>query len=362
MPDLRRYGVADTVHFVLIAAGTTTFTAAPVFQSEDVIIRVDGNSAAFTTNLPVGFGRGHFRLTLTAGELTGQKVMILVQDQTTLRVWEDNAIYIETYGSPGPAQHLFDTDLAKCSGQFVEVQGGRLKVDADKSSGSWLLAPTAAGRWPTDVAKCSGEFLAAPIGNRLLVDVDKSSGVFLLAPSAGGRFRVDVDKCSNEYLVAPVGGHLLVDADKSSGQYLVAPVAGRYQVDLVKCSGNFVLGASSSGHMPVDLAKGSGSYILAPVSGFLQAQPGQFSTNARSEINAEMVDALNTDTYAEPGTAAPAATTTLERKLSFLFKAWRNRVTQDDERYSVYNDDAATTGQFATVSDSGGVFDKGEVQ
>src|SRR3990167_4785743 len=191
MAELRRYGVADTVHFVLIAAGTTNFTASPVFQSEDVILRRDGNSAAFTTNLPVGFGRGHFRLNLTAGELTAQKIMVLVQDQTTLKVWEDNAIYIETYGSPGPAQHLFDTDVAKCSGQFVEVASGRLKVDADRSSGTWLLAPSPGGRWRTDLDKCSGEYLVVPVGNRMRVDVDKSSGVFLLAPSAGGRFRVD---------------------------------------------------------------------------------------------------------------------------------------------------------------------------
>lgn len=47
-----------------------------------------------------------------------------------------------------------------------------------------------------------------------------------------------------------------------------------------------------------------------------------------AQVNAEVVDALNVDTYAEIGQEAPAATQTLRKMLGYLYKAWRNRSTQ----------------------------------
>ena len=75
-----------------------------------------------------------------------------------------------------------------------------------------------------------------------------------------------------------------------------------------------------------------------------------------------MVDALATDTYAEPGQGTPAATTSLAAKINYLYKAWRNRLTQTATTYSLYNDDATTVGQKATVSDNGTTYDKGEIE
>lgn len=80
-----------------------------------------------------------------------------------------------------------------------------------------------------------------------------------------------------------------------------------------------------------------------------------------AQVNAEVVDALATDTYAEPGQGAPAATATLAAKVNYLYKAWRNRSTQTATTYSLYADDATTVDQKATVSDNGTTADKGEV-
>ena len=97
----------------------------------------------------------------------------------------------------------------------------------------------------------------------------------------------------------------------------------------------------------IALAKGTG------VTGFTDLSAAQ--------VNAEVVDALATDAYAEPTQGAPAATTTLAAKVNYLYKAWRNRTTQSATTYSLYADDAVTVDQKATVSDSGTVFDRGEV-
>lgn len=80
-----------------------------------------------------------------------------------------------------------------------------------------------------------------------------------------------------------------------------------------------------------------------------------------ADINAEVVDALVTDTYGEPGQGAPAATASLKDKLGYLYKSWRNRKTQTATEWSLYNDDATTVGQKATVADDGTTASKTEI-
>jgi len=84
-------------------------------------------------------------------------------------------------------------------------------------------------------------------------------------------------------------------------------------------------------------------------------------TLSLAAINAEVDTALATTTYAEPGQGAPGATVSLSDKIGYLYKAWRNRSTQNATQYALYNDDATTIDQKATVSDDGTTADKGEV-
>ena len=80
-----------------------------------------------------------------------------------------------------------------------------------------------------------------------------------------------------------------------------------------------------------------------------------------AEINAEMVDTLNVDTYAEPGQGTPAATASLAAKIGYLFKNWRNRKTETATQWSLYNDDAVTIDQKSTVADDGTTGSKTEI-
>ena len=81
-----------------------------------------------------------------------------------------------------------------------------------------------------------------------------------------------------------------------------------------------------------------------------------------AQVNAEVVDALATDTYAEPGQGSPAATASIATKLGFLYKAWRNRSTQTSSEYALYADDGTTKDQEAAVSDDGTTLVRSEVQ
>ena len=80
---------------------------------------------------------------------------------------------------------------------------------------------------------------------------------------------------------------------------------------------------------------------------------GGMSTGMKAEVNAEVVDTLNTDTYAEPGQESPGATVALTTKIGYLYKAWRNKSTQTATEYNLYADDASTVDQKSTVSDDG---------
>ena len=80
-----------------------------------------------------------------------------------------------------------------------------------------------------------------------------------------------------------------------------------------------------------------------------------------AQVNTEVVDALATDTYPEPGQGAPPATASLATKLGYTYKGWRNKRTQDGTTEKLFADDGSTVDQKATVSDDGSTFTKGEV-
>lgn len=82
-----------------------------------------------------------------------------------------------------------------------------------------------------------------------------------------------------------------------------------------------------------------------------------------AQVNAEVVDALITDTYGEPGQGAPPATASLKDKICYLFKAWRNKLTTTSGasgQISLYNDVGDTIDQKSVTSDDDTTFTKGE--
>lgn len=87
----------------------------------------------------------------------------------------------------------------------------------------------------------------------------------------------------------------------------------------------------------------------------------ELATQAKADVNVEVVDALNVDTYAEPGQGTPAATLSLAAKVNYLYKAFRNRKTQTSTTWNLFNDDAVTVDQKATVADDGTTASKTEV-
>lgn len=117
---------------------------------------------------------------------------------------------------------------------------------------------------------------------------------------------------------------------------------------------------TSAGH--VTLA--DGSLVTAKLGTFALAKTTNitgFNDLSAAAVNAELVDCLNVDTYAEPGQGAPAATASLVAKIGHLYKAARNKKTQTATTFSLFADDATTVDTKSTVSDDGTTFTFGEL-
>lgn len=77
-----------------------------------------------------------------------------------------------------------------------------------------------------------------------------------------------------------------------------------------------------------------------------------------AQVNAEMVDALATDTYAEPS-GVPGATVALAAKIGYLYMALRNQVTVTSTKKTFYDDSGAAEWE-KDLSDNGTTYTETE--
>lgn len=109
---------------------------------------------------------------------------------------------------------------------------------------------------------------------------------------------------------------------------------------------------------------GNGSVVAASVTGNVggnvTGSVGSLATQAKADVNAEVLDVLNVDTFAEIGQETPAATQTIRKMVGWMYKLSRNQVDQTSTQQLVYADNASTVDQKSTVSDDGTTYRRGE--
>ena len=91
-----------------------------------------------------------------------------------------------------------------------------------------------------------------------------------------------------------------------------------------------------------------------------QAAIAALNNISTAQVNAEVVDALNVDTYAEPGQGAPGATISLAAKLNWLYTSWRNKKDNNGTVTNLYADNGTTVVSKQNTSESGGTVTKAE--
>jgi len=144
----------------------------------------------------------------------------------------------------------------------------------------------------------------------------------------------------------------------------ISTVTGNVSADVISLSGDAAAADNAEAFFDGTGYAGTGNTIptVTTVTNLTNAPTaGDLTATMKTSVKTEAVAALNTDTYAEPGQGAPAATTTLVGKIGYMYKAFRNRFTQTATEAKLYADDAATVDQKATVSDDATTFDRGEM-
>jgi hypothetical protein len=227
------------------------------------------------------------------------------------------------------------------------------EVDVTHQGGGAIPAPAVTG--VPDVNMTHHVDVAASVTNsELAVNVGQIIGT---APSlTTGDIDVNVSTVAaaaltsieNEILDADMTGHQTLG---TLGQAIGDPVADTttiYQATVTDATGD---------NVAVDVVAVKAELDKVPLSDGTNS----WNATALAAINAEVDTALATTTYAEPGQGTPAATASLKDKIGYLYKAWRNRSNQTSTTYQLFNDDASTVDQKATVSDDATTAEKGEV-
>lgn len=168
-----------------------------------------------------------------------------------------------------------------------------------------------------------------------------------------------------DQVVASIAGTTLANLDVAVSTRLAPTVAARtLDVSAGGAAGvdwaNVETPGSTVGLSATTISTGQ---VVASVAGAVGSVTGLTAANldvavstrsslTAANVNAEVVDALNVDTYVEP-TAAPAATATLVTKIGWLFALARNKRTQTSTSQALRND--ADSGSIATsaVDDDG---------
>lgn len=245
------------------------------------------------------------------------------------------------------------------------------------------VAAIADGVW--DEAR-SGHVAAGSFGEYVLADATRLSGDATAADNAESFFDgtgyagtgntiPTVTTVTNQVTAnvtgisgdASAADNLEAALDGTGGVTISAALTGNITGNLSGSVGSVtgavgsVTGAVGSVTGAVGSVTGAVGSVTGNVGGNVVGTVGSLAAQAKADVNAEVVDALATDTYAEPAQGTPAATATLAAKVNYLYKAWRNRSTQTATQYSLYADDATTVDQKAAVSDDATTFSRGEI-
>lgn len=82
---------------------------------------------------------------------------------------------------------------------------------------------------------------------------------------------------------------------------------------------------------------------------------GSLGATAKSDVNAEVLDVMSVDTFAELSTI-PGTSPTFLQKLQYIYEATRNKLTQTATTQLLFKNDSSTTLGTHTVSDDGTTF------
>lgn len=251
--------------------------------------------------------------------------------------------------------------VAGATGAGMDIDGGSTSgpaIDADATSGACVAIDTqsaAAGVGALHVQNASGH--GADIRG-------SATGMFVYGPTYG----IEFSALGAGHAIRLTGGTTTGSGIYATGHNAIRCVgngsgSGIYATGGSSGHGLYAQGGSSSGHGVYAAAQSSGDGINASgesdFKGDLDGSIGSLATQAKADVNAEILDVLNTDTFAEPG-SAPAATASMVTMVHWVFSQCRNKIIQDGSTQTLRNDADDADIASAAISDDGTTFIRGK--
>lgn len=287
-------------------ADTRLFQVNPTLAAGDVKISKDGGSLSNVTTLPTVISSSAIvKLELSSTEMNADNVMVLFIDAAGGQ-WCDLAINLQT------TANQFD-DLALASA-LSTVAG---YIDTEIAA---ILAAV-----DTEVAAIKAKTDALPSDPADDSDIDTQ--------------------------LATIAAYL----DTEIAAILAAVDT---EVAAIKAKTDALPASPAAVGSAMTLATDAVNAAALAASAVAEIQSG-LSTLTAGQVNAEVVDALSVDTYAEPG-SVPAATSSLKDKINWLFILARNKRLTTGSADKVRNDADSADVATATLSDDGTTFTRGE--
>ncbi len=280
------------------------FQANPTLAAGDVKVSTDGGSEANITTLPVVTPASSkwVKVTLSASEMNGDNIAVMFSDAAGDE-WKDMGLHIHTVAN-----------------QFDDLPtNAEVNAEVDTAISDAALATAASlATAQTDLDTLTG------LDGVTLATSQPNYAPNTTTPPTAAAIRSEVDSNSTQLAA------IVADTNELQGDW-----ADGGRLDLL-----------------IDA-------ILEDTGTTLPASISALNDLSASEVNTEVVDALATDTYAEPG-SVPAASATLAAKIGWLYLLARNKRTQTATTHTARNDaddgDVATS----TVSDDGTTLTLGE--
>ena len=198
--------------------------------------------------------------------------------------------------------------------------------------------------------------------DRLQVHVDEmTAGIITAAVIATGA--VDADAVATDAVTEIQSGLATASSLSTVAGYIDTEIATILaavdtEVAAIKAKTDLIPASPAAVGSAMTLAADAVNSSSLAASAVAEIQSG-LSTLTAGDVNAQVVDALSVDTYAEPG-SVPAATSSLKDKINWLFMLARNKRITSGTSDKVRNDaDSADVGT-AALSDDGTNFTRGE--
>lgn len=342
---------ATTVSNVTLAATTTSLTNLPAITTgwltaaglatdaaQEIRDAITGGAYALSTD-----ANGRIRIVdgTGAGELDSSSGSVSVFDFTTAA-----KALLQTEAEDAIVVHRLDE---------------LLNADSDIDG---VAPPTVGSVFHELLTKTAVSFTYDQTTDSLEAIRDRGDAAWITATgfstaAALATVQADTDDIQTRLPAALVGGRMDSSTGAMAANVITAAATAADLITELRTAingGDYALNTNASGFIRV--VDGTGIGEIDTTSGAVIA--GSLGTQAKADVNAEVVDTLAVDTYAEPAQGTPPATTTLAIKIGYGYKAWRNKKTQTSSQTNLFNDDAVTIDHKSATSDDATTFSSGE--